>query len=223
MSSRPQVQHTAPHATPLEALTIVLICFGLFIASSLDAASRWRPGAASGFSDAGFDTLVGFELTLAAIALFLLRGRGYPLRTLIPQPSLRGVVEGALLCAMVFMMDSLVVLLMPSFGTTAIEEMLAATWVSWSSTVPAMIVNGLYEEVFLMGYLTRGLRRYGASTAIGITLFVRVLYHSYQGPVGITSVLLCGLLFGLYFQRTDRLFPLVFAHIAIDLIVFLAP
>lgn len=221
MSANPDELGAAPHATPLEALTIVLICFGLFIAASLDTASSWRPGAANGFSDAGFDHLVRLELILAAIALFLLRGRAYPLRTLVPQPSLRGMVEGALLCAAFFLLDGVVALMMPSFGTTAIDEMLAATMVTWSSTIPAMVVNGLYEEVFLMGYLTRGMRRYGASTAIGITLFVRVLYHSYQGPVGVVSVLLCGLLFGLYFQRTNRLFPLVFAHIVIDLIAFL--
>jgi len=198
-----------------------MVCFGLFIASSLDAAANWRPGSASGFTDAGFDNLVGTELFFGAIALLLLRARGYPLQTLYPQPTWRGAIEGAFLCLAIHVSDSLLGFMLPDIGTTAIDEMMVSTSVSWSSTIPAMLVNGVYEELFLMGYLTRGLRRYGASTAIGITLLVRVLYHSYQGPVGALAVCLAGLLFGLWFQRTGRLFPLVFAHIAIDLLVFL--
>lgn len=221
MSTEPDVQAMPPHAAPPEALCVVMVVFGLAIASSLDAAANWRPGGASGFTDAGFDSLVGIELFFGGIALLLLRARGYPLQTLAPQPTLRGMAEGALICLALLASDSLAGFMLPNVGTTPIEEMLDATSVSWSSTIPAMIVNGLYEEVFLMGYLTRGLRRYGASTAIGITLFVRVLYHAYQGPVGVLSVCMGGLLFGLWFQRTGRLFPLVFAHIAIDLFVFL--
>ncbi len=219
--SGPVVLQEPPHASPLEAFSIVLVVFGLFIASSLDAAANWRPGGASGFTDASFDSLVGMELFFGAIALLLLRARAYPLRTLVPQASSRGAVEGAFICLAILALDRLLGVMLPSVGTTPIDEMLATTSVTWSSTIPAMVVNGVYEEVFLMGYLTRGLRRYGASTALGITLFVRLLYHSYQGPIGLLSVCLVGLAFGLWFQRTGRLFPLVFAHIAIDLVAFL--
>jgi membrane protease YdiL (CAAX protease family) len=53
-------------------------------------------------------------------------------------------------------------------------------------------------------------------------LLVRVLYHLYQGPVGAVWVLAIGLVFGLYFMRTNQLWPPVFAHILWDIVPFLS-
>lgn len=212
-----------PHANPLEACFIVLVCFGSFIAASLDAAMRWRPGTASGFNDDTFGYMLATELVLAPIALLLLWARRYPVHLLLPLPTWRGVLDGALLCIAALLAHQLLVALLPQPNTSPIDEMLATTWVSWSATIPAMVVNGIYEEVFLLAYLLRGLRRLGASTAIGICLLVRMLYHTYQGPVGVVSVMVIGLIFSLYYQRKGRLFPVVLAHIAIDLIAFLGP
>lgn len=213
----------APHATLFEACLLVLICFGSFIAASLDAAMRWRPGTASGFSDASFAYTLSTELALAAMAVLVLWARRYPLQQLYPQPSLRGAVDAALLGIGVALAHELLVFLLPQPQASPIEEMLASTAVTWSGTLPLMIVNGIYEEVFLLAYLMRGLRRFGASTALGIAVFVRMLYHTYQGPVALVSVMAVGLIFGLYYQRTGRLFPVVLAHIAIDVFAFLGP
>jgi membrane protease YdiL (CAAX protease family) len=155
------------------------------------------------------------------MAFVLLWGRGYPLQMLYPQPSWRGALAGVVLCGCVVLADNLVVVLLPQYATTPIAEILASTTVSWSSTIPLAVVNGTYEEIFLLGYLMRGLRRYGASTSLGIALVVRMLYHTYQGPVGVVSVMTVGLIFGLYFQRKGQLFPVVLAHIALDLMPFL--
>jgi membrane protease YdiL (CAAX protease family) len=213
----------APHATLFEACLIVLILFGTFIAASLDAAMRWRPGTAGGFSDASFAYTLANELVLAAMAILVLWARRYPLHLLYPRPSARGVFEAALLGIGAVLAHRLLTLLLPQPDTNPIDEMLAATVVSWSGTLPLMVVNGIYEEVFLLAYLMRGLRRYGASTALGIALFVRMLYHTYQGPHALVSVMAVGLIFGLYYQRTGRLFPVVLAHIAIDVFAFLGP
>jgi len=212
-----------PHAEASEAIGIVFVCFGFFIANSCFAMAGWRPGTASGWSDNGFTEGLALELILGATALLLLWGRTYPLRTLVPRPTWRGVFEGGLVAVCALLASSLVKYPLPHYATTPVAEMLAATHVSWSSTVPAMVVNGLFEEVFLLGYLMRGLRRLGASTALGIALLVRLLYHTYQGPVGVAAVMAIGLVFGAYFLRRGGLFPVVLAHVVIDLIVFLTP
>lgn len=82
------------------------------------------------------------------------------------------------------------------------------------------IINGTFEEVFLLGVLTRGLRRHGLSLAIGLPLLVRVSYHLYQGPVGAVWILTFGLLFALLYVRTGSLWPPVFAHILWDIVPF---
>jgi membrane protease YdiL (CAAX protease family) len=91
-------------------------------------------------------------------------------------------------------------------------------------TVPAIVimamVNGAFEEVFLLGFLLRGLRGFGLSIALGAMLLVRMLYHMYQGPLGLIWVLGFGAVFGLYFIRTNQLWPPVFAHVLWDIVSF---
>lgn len=78
------------------------------------------------------------------------------------------------------------------------------------------LVNGVYEEVFLMAFLQRGLRRLGGSNAVGVVLLVRMLYHTYQGPLGLLAVAIFGLVVGIYYWRSGRLFPVIVAHIVAD-------
>lgn len=87
--------------------------------------------------------------------------------------------------------------------------------------VPLAIVNGAYEEVFLLGFLMRGLRRFGASNAIGVSLLVRLLHHMYQGPLGALSVLVFGGVLSIFYWRKGQLFPAVFAHVLAHIVPFL--
>jgi membrane protease YdiL (CAAX protease family) len=103
-----------------------------------------------------------------------------------------------------------------------IARMMDGATVTMPTIVLFAMVNGTYEEVFLLGFLMRGLRHFGLSIALGVMLLVRVLYHLYQGPLGALWVLGVGVVFGLYFARTNRLWPLVFAHILWDIVPFLS-
>jgi membrane protease YdiL (CAAX protease family) len=213
----------APHAAPIEALGMVLLCFGWFIVSSLTSLAAWRPGSGGGrvFSDSAFTGLMAVELVLAAAAMAVLQARGYPLRSLYPRPSWSGALIGAGLFLGARIAIALVLPLVPHPAETPLEDIVASAHVSLPVLIPLAIVNGVYEEVFLLGYLTRGLRRYGASTALGIMLLVRLLYHMYQGPVGALNVVLYGAVVGVYYQRTGRLFPAVASHVIADTVAFL--
>jgi len=80
-------------------------------------------------------------------------------------------------------------------------------------------VNGIFEELFVAGYIITVLReRRGVWTAINVSTVVRVLYHLYQGPIGLLIILPMGLLFGYAYARTRQLWPLIFAHVLIDII-----
>ena len=198
---------------------MVLLCFGWFIVSSLQSLSAWKAGAsAQGFSDNILAAVVVTELIFGAAAIAVLQARGYPLRTLYPRPSWSGALLGACLYLGATGLATLAMKLVPQAEGMPIAEMAAHAHVSLSTVMLVSIVNGIYEEVFLLGYLMRGLRRYGASTALGITLLVRLLYHMYQGPVGALGVLLFGAVIGVYYQRTRRLFPVVASHIIADAI-----
>jgi membrane protease YdiL (CAAX protease family) len=44
---------------------------------------------------------------------------------------------------------------------------------------------------------------------------VRLLYHLYQGPIGVVTIVPMGLLFGYAYARSRQLWPLIFAHVLI--------
>ena len=89
-------------------------------------------------------------------------------------------------------------------------------------SVVELMVNGTFEEVFLLGVLVRGLRAHGLPFAIGVSLLVRVLYHLYQGPLGAVWVLSIGLMLTLFYVRGKQLWPPVLAHILWDIVPVVA-
>jgi membrane protease YdiL (CAAX protease family) len=80
-------------------------------------------------------------------------------------------------------------------------------------------VNGIYEELFVAGYIITALRETrGVWAGINVSTMVRVLYHVYQGPQGIVINVPLGLTYGYVYARTRQLWPLIFAHVFVDII-----
>ena len=89
-------------------------------------------------------------------------------------------------------------------------------------TVPVLLLNAaeaaLLEEVIVVGYLITRLRQLGwtAVAAIVASAILRGTYHLYQGWGGFAGNLAMGLLFGVIFVKTRRVWPLVVAHFLLD-------
>lgn len=82
--------------------------------------------------------------------------------------------------------------------------------------------NSWAEEVVWVAYLLTRLRQLGwsAGRALVATSVLRGAYHLYQGLGGFVGNIVMGLVFGRYWQRTGRLWPLVIAHAVIDVVAF---
>ncbi len=211
--------HPTPKPRPFEAALIVTICFGWFIATSVATVIAGFPAQAGGaFTDGSLIWLVALEIVLGSLALVVLRARGYALADLLPTPTARGCVEGLLVFVVAAIAWSLVSRLVPAaeFERQPITDMVVNRHVTLPAIIALAMVNGLYEETFLLGYLQRGFLAAGPSFAIGLSVLVRVLYHLYQGPLGALSVLLFGLVVSLFHWRTGKLWPVVFAHTLAD-------
>jgi membrane protease YdiL (CAAX protease family) len=210
----PADHQQVPHTAYGEALVVVALCFGFFILSS--TIMVFSPGAGSGaFSDNSLLSIVVLELILAACALGVLSVRGYPLATLLPRASWTGVVVGTVLYLLVALADTTLGWFASDRMLQPVQQMLEGQR-SVLVLLLLSVVNGVYEEVFLLAFLQRGLRRLGGSNALGIALLVRMLYHTYQGPLGLLAVAIFGLLAGYYYLRSGRLFPVIVAHIVAD-------
>lgn len=99
--------------------------------------------------------------------------------------------------------------------------MVSKATLSLGVVIAVAVVNATFEEVFLLGFLVRGLRGFGLNVAIGASLLVRLAYHLYQGPLGAVSVLAFGIVLTLYFASTNKLWPPVLCHMLGDIIPFL--
>lgn len=198
-----------------EIIAIIAICFGYMMLGSLYTVMSGFP--AQKFSDDGLQSLVLLELILASVAIVVLRMRGYAVAELIPQPSGTGSFHGVLLWVVALGVGSVAMALFPKDQQMQLVGMMGKHALGLLTVFVLSVVNGLYEEVFLLGYLQRELMPHGAAFAVGASLLVRVLYHTYQGHVGATGVLVMGLVFGLYFLQTRSLWPPVLAHILADM------
>jgi membrane protease YdiL (CAAX protease family) len=88
--------------------------------------------------------------------------------------------------------------------------------------VPMLLLNafqdGLAEEVVVAAFVLTRLRQldWADSRALGVSAVLRGSYHLYQGLGGFFGNFVMGLIFGWWFQRTRRVWPLVIAHFLLD-------
>lgn len=89
-------------------------------------------------------------------------------------------------------------------------------------TIPVLVLgsaeNALLEEIIVVGYVLTRLPRLGWSpvATVAASAVLRGSYHLYQGWGGFAGNLLLGLFFGWLFVRTGRVWPLVAAHLLLD-------
>ena len=100
--------------------------------------------------------------------------------------------------------------------------------VSVQTVIALVIVNPVFEEVFVAGYIIAALKDVrGQTFAINVSVAIRLLYHLYQGVTGVLSIIPMGLIFAYWFARKGRLWPLIAAHAIMDvaplMLIYLRP
>jgi membrane protease YdiL (CAAX protease family) len=76
-----------------------------------------------------------------------------------------------------------------------------------------VLVGAFYEEFFAAGYVVSALKEKGhPDLAINVGVAIRVLVHLFQGVAGVVLMVPIGLIFGTYYVKTGRLWPLILAH-----------
>ena len=100
---------------------------------------------------------------------------------------------------------------------------LAAHWWTIPAYVGLAVMNGVLEEVVMLGYLLTRLRqlRWTPWAAVLVSAAIRGTYHLYQGYGGGIGNLVMGVAFGALFLRWRRVGPLVVAHTLLDIASFI--
>ena len=213
----------------VEFLVVVCGAFGMPIFSSilsLGAGAGAAPPRAGGlvFNDAVLIGIVVFEVVQAAFLIWFLHVRGWTLEKIGLRITWRGTGMGWLLLLGTYVVamvaQHLASMALPAQMQAGVERYpVSDPDVNMQLVFIASTVNGMFEEIFVAGYIITALREArGVWTAINVSTVVRLLYHLYQGPIGVVTIVPMGLLYGFVYARTRQLWPLMFAHVLIDII-----
>lgn len=107
-------------------------------------------------------------------------------------------------------------------NTTVQAANLGEHWWTVPVLIAAALMNGVLEEVVMIGYLfTRWLQAaWRWWVVVVVSALIRGAYHLYQGWGGFVGNVIMGLIFGAFFVRFKRLWPLVIAHTLLDVVSF---
>lgn len=214
----------------VEFLVVMMWAFGLPIFSSILSIGG-ADGAVAGDGKITNPLLVSVLVTLVLQALFLiwfLRIRGWTLEKTGLVVTWRGTVLGialfavtyALLRGVLFIADQV----LPVDMKVAMDFVPTfAKNVDMTLVYIVTAVAGIFEEVFVAGYIITALTQVrGPWTGINVSVGTRLLVALSQGPLAILLVVPQGLLFACVYARTRLLWPLIVAHLAVDIVSLLA-
>jgi membrane protease YdiL (CAAX protease family) len=205
----------------VEFAIVVVLAFGLPILGTILIVSSGD--SAGSISQPGLESLLIDEsIILGVLALFLFL-RGWTLQRIGLNPSLFDSAVGLLLVVAAVLITDLAVVIAAGFSPDLMEAANNPGFITpgfdAATVLAASVLNGLFEEVFLCGYVITALKeRRGFWTAINVSVAIRLSYHLYQGPVGVLDIVPVGLVFGYFYARTGRLWPLVFGHALVDFV-----
>ena len=213
----------------VEFLVVVSWAFGLPIfASIMSLGTGGEGGSPTGgalvYNNPALLNILVFELIQSAFLIWFLRVRGWTLEKFGLSITWRGTGLGWLLLVGTYVLtmgaQALAQWLMPMEMQAAGQQYPTADpRLSMQLVFLTSTVNGIFEELFVAGYIITALRdTRGTLTAVNVSTVVRLLYHIYQGPIGVITIVPMGLLFGFVYARTRQLWPLIFAHVLIDII-----
>jgi membrane protease YdiL (CAAX protease family) len=212
----------------VEFIIVLLIGFGYFSYLSLEWFVYYFNSTLNSssitVSNNDILKLLRIELVSFLLIAYFLWIRGWRLETLNIKVSLKltfygiALYIGVCLCS-IFAFTLFTVILEPA--VFSIGHFLDYSKLDRSVVFLCSLINPFFEEILVTGYIIQSLKhRQGFWFAIHTSIFVRLLYHLYMGPMVIILIFPMGILFAYTYARWGKLWPIIFAHIVIDVIGF---
>ncbi|WP_229745820.1 CPBP family intramembrane glutamic endopeptidase [Rhodococcoides trifolii] len=231
----------SPRSIRIEIAVVLVVTFALSGASSVLSLieSAMQPGSLSDQtvainvtqSNLGIIDLLRQLLGIArlaawgALGLYLLWRSGIgPKAVGLARAKRKDILHGVLLAAGIGIPGLAFYLVARALGfnATVLPSTVDDYWWRPVTLTLSAVANSFAEEVVVVAYLISRLKALGWSSnkSLAASALLRGSYHLYQGLGGGVGNLVMGLIFGRYFQKTGRLWPLVIAHALIDVVAF---
>jgi uncharacterized protein len=203
----------------LEALMVIFGAFGYAFVGTARYLSDKRPAAA--ITEHHLRFLLIYEPVTFLILGSFLHARGWTLKRVGLTPRLLdpligvGLAIGAYTAYAALWLLTSAVKLQPAYLHGA--SSLVGGHFALPTVLAASIVNSLFEELFVCGYVITAAREAG-HLAIGVnaSIAIRLAYHLYQGGAGVVGIVPFGVILAVWFSKTGRLWPVVVAHALTD-------
>jgi uncharacterized protein len=209
----------APRVTRYELVVVVASTAGVF---ALFSAIWWYRRAADAsvpMTTGRLAAVLALEAAMAAVWVPRLRARGWSHRSLSLSPEPRDVLRGVSVFLLAMIAYTAVwtaaSLVSPQVVAAALAVQITGQPALWIVILVAAI-NPIAEEFLYLGFIARALEGTSVQLALAGCTAVRVGVHLYQGPLAIIAILPFGLVFGAYYLRTHRIWPVIVAHSVMD-------
>jgi membrane protease YdiL (CAAX protease family) len=218
--------HEAIRRLPVgvEFLVVITWAFGLPIFSSIMSLGAPSNESVPVFNNAELLGIIIFEVIQLGFLAWFLRIRGWTLEKFGLSFSWRGTAAGIALLVFTYAVILGARYVAQFIFDYDIEAAIARapkvdSDLSMQLVFLVSVVNGIFEELFVAGYIITALaERRGMWVAINVSVVVRLLHHLFEGPIGVLTAVPMGLLYGYVYARTRQLWPLVVAHMLLFLI-----
>jgi uncharacterized protein len=204
-----------------EIAIVLLGAFGLFFLNN--ALFLVHPTATPPISQQHLEFLLIFESITLALLGSLLYVRGWTIERIGLHPTVRDTLIGLGLVPAFYLVYVFVWWIVYTAGYRPSYlghyQALVHSGIALPVAASVCIVNPVYEETFLCGYIittAKGLNR--TTAGVNVSVAVRLACHLYQGGGGVLGIVPVGLIFAWWYARTGRLWPLFVAHAVLDAI-----
>jgi len=165
---------------------------------------------------------IGLEFLLILLLLPILRARGWTLAKVTRPWRAAHILHALGLLLLTYAVLVVIGLAISLFATKAETAHLVASRIRVTASPPIIgvvsILNPLFEEFYFLGYTITALKAWGGIRTTAVSVGLRLLFHLYQGPLGVVGIAPFAIVLTLYYQRTRTLWPLLIAHTAQDLL-----
>ena len=213
-----------------EFLVVIIGAFGIFIPSNLLALltpATALPTTAGSVTSGSLNGLVCYELVVLAVLGTFLGTRGWTLQKVGFTPTVRDTLAGGALTIGSYAAHAVILALIiwaypAAIADSQIIDQLVKESLDISTVLAVSVINPIFEEVFVCAYVVTALKdKRSVTFAVNVSTALRVTYHLYQGTFGVVSIAPIGQIFAYWYARTNRLWPVIVAHAAMDLIALL--
>lgn len=209
----------------MEFWLVLIAAFAFPIYSSAAIAFRHitHEHARLAISDHSRLDISAFELAVLGFVFWISKVRGWSIRELGVRPSWRLTIIGILLFfAVVIVLFGVGIGILMLIPNAVHHRTSVSIGLSFVGILATVIINPLFEEVLVCGYVIQRLAKKGAGVAIGFSVFVRFLCHLHLGVASV-GPLVGGVIFAYLYWRYRQLWPIIVAHSLLDFCALVSP